>query len=63
VVNTPSGETFTNLEVALASNVGISSVTKQAASKIDRLFITFHPTRSANAIYVQPYIKDFRLTV
>ena len=63
VVSTPSGETFTTPGVALAADVAISSVTKQAASKIDSLFITFHPTRSSKAICVQPYIKGFKLTV
>jgi hypothetical protein len=62
VVNTPSGETFGNPGVANA-DVAISSVIKQTASKIDSLFITFHPSRSANAICVQPYTKNFKLTV
>jgi hypothetical protein len=62
VVSTPSGETFGNPGVANA-DIAISSVTKQAASKIDSLFITFHPSRSAKAICVQPYIKNFKLNV
>jgi hypothetical protein len=41
----------------------IESVTKQAASKIDRLFITFHYHRAAKAVCVQPYIKKFQITV
>jgi hypothetical protein len=63
VVSTPSGETFTNPGVAMASDVEISSATKQAASKIDSFFITFHPTRSAKAICIQPYNTNFKLTV
>jgi hypothetical protein len=62
VISTPSGETFANPGINNA-DVPISSVTKQAASKIDSLFITFHPSRSAKAICVQPYIKNFKLTV
>jgi hypothetical protein len=63
VVNTPSGETFTTLGAALLANVAMSSVTKQAARKIDSLFITFHPTRHSQEICFQPYIKNFKLTV
>jgi hypothetical protein len=62
VVSIPSGETFGNPGGANA-DVAISSVTKQATSKIDSLFITFHPSRSVNTICVQPYIKNFKLTV
>jgi hypothetical protein len=56
VVSTPNGKTFA------PGNV-IESVTKQAASKIDSLFITFHYHRAAKAVCVQPYITDFKLTV
>jgi hypothetical protein len=59
VASTPSRETFGNPRVANA-DVAISSVTKQTASKIDSLFITFHPSRSAKAICVPPYIKNFK---
>jgi hypothetical protein len=47
VVSTPCGVTF-------PVNGDISSVTKQAASKIDSLFIIFHYHRVAKAVCVQP---------
>jgi hypothetical protein len=56
VISTPCGKSFT-------PGGTISLVTKQAASKIDSLFITFHYHRGAKAICIQPYIKNFRLTV
>jgi hypothetical protein len=56
VVSTPCGKTF-------APGGVIEAVTKQAASKIDSLFITFHYHRPAKAVCVQPYITDFKITV
>jgi hypothetical protein len=56
VVSTPCGKTF-------ALGGVIESVTKQAASKIDSLFITFHYHRAAKVVCVQPYIKNFKITV
>jgi hypothetical protein len=50
VGSTPCGKTFTPGDVN-------ESVTKQAASKTDSLFITFHYHRAAKAVCVQPYIK------
>jgi hypothetical protein len=56
VVSTPCGKTF-------APGGTIASITKQAASKIDSLFITFHYHRAAKAVCIQPHIKGFRLIV
>jgi hypothetical protein len=56
VVSTHCGNTFAN-----AGN--ISSVTKQAARKIDSLFITFHNHSSAKAVCIQSFIENFKLTV
>jgi hypothetical protein len=55
VVSTPCGGTF-------PGNGDISPITKQAASKIDSLFITFHYHLVVKAICVQSYIEDFKLT-
>jgi hypothetical protein len=52
VVSTPCSKTFGPGGV-------IESLTKQAASKIDSLFIKFHYHRAANTVCVQPYIKNF----
>jgi hypothetical protein len=41
----------------------IVSVTKQAASRIDGLLITFHYHRSVKALCIQPYIENLKLTV
>jgi hypothetical protein len=41
----------------------IASVTKQAANKIDSLFITFHYHQMAKAVCIQPFIENFKLTV
>jgi hypothetical protein len=56
VISTPCGKTF-------APGGVIESVTKQAASKIDSLFIIFHYHRTAKAVCVQLYIKKFQITV
>jgi hypothetical protein len=55
VVSTPCGKTFVQAG-------DISSVTKQAARKIDSLFITFYYHPSAKAVCIKPYIENFKLT-
>jgi hypothetical protein len=42
--------------------IEMNSTTKQAYTKIDSVFITFHPNEQSKAICAQPYIKDFKLT-
>jgi hypothetical protein len=61
VISTPCGETFNNSAAGVPCY--INSVTKQGASKIDSLFIKFFNHRNAKAICIQPYIRDFKLTV
>jgi hypothetical protein len=56
VVSTPCGKTFAQVD-------DITSVTKQAGSKIDSLFITFHYHPMAKAICIQPCIENFKVTV
>jgi hypothetical protein len=41
----------------------ITSVTKQAASRIDIFIITFHTHRNAKEICAQSYIENFKITV
>jgi hypothetical protein len=48
--------------VVLPNEVDMNSTTKQACTKIDSVFITFHPHEQYKAICMQPYIKDFKLT-
>jgi hypothetical protein len=56
VASTPCGKTF-------APGGVIESVTKQAASKSYCLFIIFHYHGADKAVCIQPYIRDFKLTV
>jgi hypothetical protein len=64
VISTPCGETFGAPTYAPAGVPGsTNSVTKQSASKIDSLFITFHANRKAKAIFIQPFIQNCKLTV
>jgi hypothetical protein len=64
VVSTPYEETSTP-PIPGASDVPgpITSVTKQSASWIDSLFITFHTHRNAKAICIQLFIEKFKITV
>jgi hypothetical protein len=39
----------------------IQSTTKQKATTIDDLFITFHPNEKCKGICVQPFVKNFQL--
>jgi hypothetical protein len=61
VISTPCGETFTGPAAGVPGP--IISVTKQSASQIDSLFITFHTDRRAKAICIQPFIENFKITV
>jgi hypothetical protein len=40
----------------------MNSITKQAVTKVDSVFITFHPNEQSKAICLHSYIKDFQLT-
>jgi hypothetical protein len=64
VISTPWGETFiAPTDKAPGVPGTISSVTKQSASKIDGLLITFHSHRYIKAIFIQPFIQNFKITV
>ena len=71
VINTQSGQGFAGnpgaaygfgVPSAIVATTTMESTTKQAATKIDSLFITFHTSDRAKAICVQPYIRDFKIT-
>jgi hypothetical protein len=61
VISTPCGETITAPGDGVPSP--LTSVTKQSASKIVSLFITFHTDRKAKADCIQPFIENFKITV
>jgi hypothetical protein len=46
----------------MPTDIPMNSTTKHATTKIDSIFITFHPNEQSKAIFAQPYIKDFKLT-
>jgi hypothetical protein len=55
------GYDFVN-NAALRDDEDIQSNTKQKATHIDSVFITFHPNDKSKAICLQTFIKNFKLT-
>jgi hypothetical protein len=45
---------------AFRDDVDIQSTTKQNATKIDSVFITFHPNDKSKAICIQSFITNFK---
>jgi hypothetical protein len=55
------GYDFVN-DNALTDDEDIQSTTKQKATKIDSVFIIFHPNDKSKVICIKPLISNFKLT-
>jgi hypothetical protein len=47
---------------SLRDDGDIHSTIKQRVTKIDSIYITFHPNDNSKDVYIQPFIDNFKIT-